>query len=335
MTNPRKASGIALAAAGLLLTASPGSAQTSEPVRIGVMDLHAKEIVTARDRTKVVYREFTPEGYTPARSATPAGPDHGQIVASAMIDQFRRLDSKTPIEIYSANAFGMKQKDDGTVSMRFDFDQGIKALEWMNQNGVRVVVTAFNSKNEAGSRRLMDKAQSLGMIVFAGAPNTAGAGKVYPAADPRAISVVDSGPDMALRKDPTIAAWVHFAMDGTIVTGSGSERSREIGSSYASAKAGGYGAYIASRMPMITAEGMIEVMQRATVEQKYRSAGQEVMVREIDASRNGSALASAVQTALSDPMQPRLADALQTRTKGPGFASVDITSIAKVNSSGR
>src|SRR3546814_18584255 len=62
----------------------------------------------------------------------------------------------------------------------------------MHSKGVRTVVTAFNSSNQLGSFNFMNKAEQLGMTVFAAYSNETGKGNVYPAADARAISVVDN-----------------------------------------------------------------------------------------------------------------------------------------------
>lgn len=308
---------IAIASAFAIASgALPASAQTIEPVRIGVLDLHAKDVVGPRTGTSVIYKEFVEQGSKSGRAATPAGPDHGQIVASAMLEQFRKLDRDHPVEIYAANAFSMKDKGDGTISLKFSFEQGVRALEWMSHNGVRVVVTAFNSKNEAGSRMLMDRAESLGMVVFAGAPNTVGAGKVFPAADPRSVSVLDSSPDMPMDKDPSLRTWVSFGMDGTYVAGSRENRSREVGSSYASAKAGAYGAYVLSRMPDASREQVVVMMSSAA-----RTSAKHVGFRIIGERESDRALTESVDAALASARDPR------SLVKGPVRQNADLASL--------
>lgn len=288
--------GMAMAIMG---ASAPAFAQEVEPIRVGILDLSAKKVIGVKDGVTLEYREFTPSGRSPGAWKTPAGPDHGEIVTATMIAQFRKLDRHRPIRIYAANAFGMKEKDDGSIALSFDFQQGVKALNWMHDQGVRIVVTAFNSKNEQGSAKLMDEAERLGMIVFAGAPNTPGVGKVFPAADPRSVSVVDSGPDMALRKDASIAGWVRYAMDGTVITGTGAERSREIGSSYASAKAGAYGAYVVSKAPKATADQIRSAMDASATPSSYQIKGVSVTVSEIGGVEGDRRLQRSVE-ALAD-----------------------------------
>jgi hypothetical protein len=277
------------AAAGMA-SAQPGAAQVPEPIRVGVLDVAAKRIVGVRDGVSLEYREFTAAGRDPGRWKTPAGPDHGEMVVQTFLEQYRRLDRKRPVEIYAANAFSMKEKEDGTTALSMDFDQARQALSWMKSKGVRVVVTAFNTTSKARSDVLMDEAERLGMVVFAGGANTKDAGRVYPAADPRSVSVVDSGTEMALRRDASIASWIDFAMDGTVVTGSGADRAREVGSSYASAKAGAYGAYVVSRSPDASVAEVKKALHASARQVSYTVAGQTVEVREIGGHQGDAAI---------------------------------------------
>lgn len=290
---------------------------------MGVLDVAARRVIGPRDGVDLVYKEFTAEGREPGRWKTPAGPDHGEVVASTFVEQFRRLDRKRPLVIYSANAFSMKKKEDGTTALSMDYDKAKEALSWMKANGVRVVVTAFNTKSKVGSDLLMDEAEKLGMIVFAGGSNTGGAGKVFPAADPRSVSVVDSGPDMALRKDASIASWIDFAMDGTVVTGSREERSREVGSSYASAKAGAYGAYVVSHQPDITVPDLKTAMKSAARSMSYAIGGESVQVLEIGGHEADAALVAHVSVGL-----PR-------QTPGPAARTAMMGALAASGMAGR
>ena len=221
----------------------------------------------------------------------------------------------------------MKDKGDGTMSLKFSFDQGAKALEWMSQNGVRVVVTAFNSKNGAGSRMLMDKAESLGMIVFAGAPNTVGAGKVYPAADPRAVSVLDSSPDMPMDKDPSLRTWISFGMDGTFISGSRENRAREVGSSYASAKAAGYVAYVVSRMPQAPRSMIVEIMMKSA-----QRSGKHEGFSIIGEKAADEALMATVASSVNAP------DAMKNTivaSRGPSENAIEIAAASKMPGASR
>src|SRR3546814_16368008 len=97
----------------------------------------------------------------------------------------------------------------------------------MHSKGVRTVVTAFNSSNQLGSFNFMNKAEQLGMTVFAAYSNETGKGNVYPAADALANSVVDTNRGqlgMALvtgagRAQEAHAVGIPFAMTGGVTKG--------------------------------------------------------------------------------------------------------------------
>src|SRR3546814_8257877 len=90
------------AAAGLsFMTASPAAGQEPvAPVKIGVMDLEVKGLAFSDSNTMIEYQAFTPEGAKEGKQTTRSGEDHGVIVASAVVRQYRLLDPKSPIEVY-------------------------------------------------------------------------------------------------------------------------------------------------------------------------------------------------------------------------------------------
>lgn len=237
------AAGLAVA----LLASAPAYAADREPVKVGVLDMQARRIVDKDADVKVVYREFLQPGMKAGSAMTASGRDHGEIVATSVVRELRSMNYRGKVELYAANAF-QAAKDGKSYSMRYD--KAVEAIQWMHDNGVKVVVTSFNTKNENGSRFLMDRAEALGMTVFAGASNVANAGKVFPAADPRAISVADTTPSgSSLTLDESVQGWVKFAIRGDYVDRDVGGQVVDWGSSYSSAKAGAYGAYYASRNP--------------------------------------------------------------------------------------
>src|SRR3546814_2973695 len=110
----------------------------------------------------------------------------------------------------------------------------------MHSKGVRTVVTAFNSSNQLGSFNFMNKAEQLGMTVFAAYSNETGKGNVYPAADARAISVVDTNRGqlgMALvtgagREKDALSVGITFAMHGGVPQGKQDRKSTRLNSSH-------------------------------------------------------------------------------------------------------
>ncbi len=264
---------ILAAATGLgVMMSSPAMAQDDiAPVKIGVMDLEVKGLAFPDSNTKIEYQAFTPDGAKEGKQQTRSGEDHGVIVASAVVRQYRTLDSRTPVEVYAANPFGLTKNADGKSFLKLDFKQAEKALEWMHSKGVKVVVTAFNSSNQLGSFNFMNKAEKLGMTVFAAYSNDTGKGAVYPAADLRAISLVDTnrgqlGRDVvsgAGREKDAFTAGITFAMHGGVPQGRHGN-DYQTGSSFSSAKAGAYGAYVLHRNSDATRDQIVEMMKQGS-----------------------------------------------------------------------
>jgi hypothetical protein len=274
---------LAAAAAVGAMVASPAAAQDPiTPVKIGVMDLEVKGLAFPDSNTKIEYQAFTPEGAKEGKQTTRSGEDHGVIVASAVVRQYRLLDPKSPVEVYAANPFGLTKNAKGEQFLKLDFKQAEKALEWMHSKGVRTVVTAFNSSNQLGSFNFMNKAEQLGMTVFAAYSNETGKGAVYPAADARTISVVDTNRGQlgsalvtgAGREKDALSAGITFAMHGGVPQGKfGNDY--QTGSSFSSAKAAAYGAYILSRHPDATRDEIVDLMTKGSRPFEMETAGEK------------------------------------------------------------
>jgi hypothetical protein len=275
---------MAAATLGMGTAMSPAvSAQNlDQPVRIGVMDLQAKALAFDDPKTSIEYQAFTPEGAKEGKQQTRSGEDHGIIVASAVVRQYRTLDSNSRIELYAANPFGIAKNSKGKSFLKVDFKQAEKALEWMHSKGVRVVVTAFNSSNQLGSFNFMNKAEKLGMTVFAAYSNDTGKGAVYPAADARAISVVDTnkgsmGSAMISgvgREKDAYSVGITFAMNGGVPQGR-SGNDYDTGSSFSSAKAAAYGAYVLHHNPQATRDQIVGLMKEGARPFEVEADGQK------------------------------------------------------------
>lgn len=255
--------------ASALAVASPATAETRvDPVKVGIMDLKADTLTYKTPNVRIEYKAFTPEGAKEARLAERSGDDHGAVVASAFVRHYRTLDPRTPIEVYAGNPFAITKREDGRSVMKLDFERGARVLEWMHEKGVRVVVTAFNSPDAAGAARFMDKAESLGMVVFAAYANSTGQGRVFPAGDPRSISVVDSTLGMmgstlipgGGRQFDGASVGVNFAMKGGVPQ-EAYGAPRMTGSSFASPKAAAYAVYALRREPDLSRDRLVERMR--------------------------------------------------------------------------
>jgi len=307
-------------AALAVATSMPSSAHGApvEPVRIGILDMQASRIADSDSNVRIVHRTFLGDGDVVAGVRAPSGMDHGMVVATSAVRAVRALDRSVPIEIYSANTFRMSE-DGRSYSMRYE--KAMEALDWMHSKGVRVVVTSFNTKNMGGAVSLMNRAENLGMTVVAGASNVAGAGKVWPAADARAISVADTMPSRSsLTLDPTVQDWVKFGFRGDYADMSKGGVVEDWGSSYSSAKVGGVAAYYVSRNPQAgrdEIEGSLRSVSRTQV-QKYGRV--KAVVAAIDAGGWEKRMRSLVTgTPLPGAGQ---ALAAQTGSKGPRMAGI-------------
>lgn len=285
--------------AAALLSVSPAAAQSFEnqyPIKIGVMDLKANEMTYKEDGVSINYREFNDTIYD-SGSAKPHGfIDHGAIVLTSAVRELRKMSPDAPIEVYSANAYIQGKDSRGVLRLKFQFDQGEKALEWMHDNGVRVVVTAFNTYKENESKAFMDKAESLGMIVYAGASNVNKAGKVFPAADPRAISVCDTTPGKSsFSLDPTVDDWVMFGTRGEVPYKKVG-KIEDFGSSYASAKLSAYGAYMVWRDPDASRDEIVQAMQKHSEITKGSAGSTRVQMATLDSPKVMSAFVQDVSS---------------------------------------
>lgn len=316
----RKGMTIGLAALAVAISVpSAAHGASPEPVRIGILDMQASRIAESDSNVRIVHRTFLVDGDVAAGVRTPSGMDHGMVVATSAVRAVRSLDRSVPIEIYSANTFRMSPDGKG-YSMRYE--KAMEALDWMHSMGVRVVVTSFNTKNMGGATSLMNRAENLGMTVVAGASNVAGAGKVWPAADVRAISVADTMPSRSsLTLDPTVQDWVKFGFRGDYADMSKGGLVEDWGSSYSSAKVGGVAAYYVSLNPQ-AGRVQIEASLREVSKNQVQKHGRvKAVVAAIDAGGWEKRMRSlATGTPLPGAAPVALA---QTGAKGPRMAGIE------------
>jgi hypothetical protein len=259
-------------AAAVLSTAMPAVAEAQasapQPITIGIVDVAGTKVIGGDKRTKIEYRQFNPEGSRPGRWNTKAGVDHGEVVVTSFVRQVRSMDKNVPIRILSANATYMHPSNPNVL--KFHTEGAKKALEWFAQNGVKIVVTTMTSKDTPAMQAFRAEAQKHGMIVFASAGNDVVRGvPSYPAAYPESISIVGDNPTLALRKDPSVANWVKFAMNGEIELEGFLENSvKDEGSSMAVARAGAIGAYAVATGKALPERESVEAALRSVSQQK-------------------------------------------------------------------
>jgi hypothetical protein len=158
------------------------------------------------------------------------------------------------------------------------------------------VVTSYVTTNPGGAISLMNLAESLGMTVVAGAANSAGAGTVWPAADPRAISVADTTPSgSSLTLDPTVQTWVKFGLRGDFEDRASGGPVVDWGSSYASAKVGGIVAYYQRLRPLSDRIEVEAVLASLSKPREQRNGRVRAVVAEIDSGGWQSRIMEAVR----------------------------------------
>ena len=284
------ASALAVAVVGHLPAQAESQGVSSE-IRVGMIDVQGRVLSFEDKNTAIYYKEFAPEGKSPATWQTESGFDHGDMMASAFVRQMRKIDASKKVMLFSANIFYENSASNATHSMAMRNmssqrtismnQEGMsKALDWFKENGVKVVLTAFNGQDNAQMKAFMAKANANGMIVFASAGNKVG-GSSYPAAYPETISVAADNKDLVFRKDKSISTWVNFTMDGGVpLTKSG--RSIDEGSSFATAKAAAFGAYYSSLNPSVSVDQLRSALKDVASPMSYEVNEEPVVSMRFD-----------------------------------------------------
>lgn len=290
--NNAKSLGVAVMAAAMIAN-SPSAAAQNQPreVVVGILDVRSDSLTFGDEKTDIAYKEFTAPGKMPANWQTESGADHGQLMASAFVRQIRQIDRDIPIRILGANVFQENQSTSSALytygsrtgskrTLSVNWEGAKEALSWFKQNGVSVVLTAFNGSDSNALRSFMKEAGDLGMTVFASAGNKVG-GAIYPAAYPEAISVAGDNKDLAFRKDPSISTWANFAMDGgTSLRLKGGKN--DEGSSFATAKAAAFGAYFKAIVPDAERDDIKAAIAKVSISTSYKINGSDISASRID-----------------------------------------------------
>lgn len=268
----KKAMMMAAGAVALGMTSAPSQAQNSSDneIRVGIIDVRADAITFTDSNTQIEYRTYNEEGRSPASLTTASGHDHGRMVASAFVEQARKLDQNAPIRIYAANPFESPESEGQKNTLSINWEGATEALEWFKKNDVKVVLTAFSGNDSEEMKNFIRETERHGMTVFASAGNKDN-GPSYPAQYMGTIAVAADNEGLPFRKDPAISTWVDFAMKGDAP---GNSTSAEANSAYASAKAAAIGAHYARYNPSADNRQILNALHEISVETTY-TAGKE------------------------------------------------------------
>ena len=235
------------AAMVMALASQPVAAQEATPkdhsVAVALIDVGANSL-TSKD-PNVSFVDLTPnlkDGLHHA-SGRVGSKDHGDVVAQAFVDEYRKIDPDAKITFYTVNPFIQKGMFDG---MMFSRSMLNKALPKMQEANVKVAITTFGVSDEKAGNTILSDIEKAGMIVFAATPNEKGDDGIWPAASASTIAVADGTTrDSGFKKSAAWSNWVDVVADGyfhdkTITVS---------GSSFATPRAAAYGVYYASKNP--------------------------------------------------------------------------------------
>ena len=254
---------IALVGSSSALAAEESSAQLVDPIRVGIIDTDATVVHQPKNGVTVSYASFIREGAVPGSHKTKSGREHGADVARAFIEQAEQIDPKSPIHIYSAGVFfrtGNKRDEDGNRPMEIDWSAANKALDWLRDNNVRVVITPFIARESLEVNEFMGKARELGMVVFAATQNVHTNVQPFPARHPDAISVTGSSRNLDFSTNEAMREWVMFQANASI-PGKSLWMIPENGSSFAVGRAAAFGSFLVAKNPGIARDDIIETMR--------------------------------------------------------------------------
>jgi hypothetical protein len=179
-----------------------------------------------------------------------AGHDHGDIVAQAFVDEYRRMDPDARITFYTVNPFVQRGMTGQTM---FSMSSVQQALPKIREAGARIAVTTFGVADEAAGARILKSFTDNGMIVFAATPNDREDKGIWPAANPATISVADGVTgDSGFLKTPAWGKWVDFVSNGIYHSGN----IDTDGSSFATPRVAAYGAFVQKHRPDIGVDEM-------------------------------------------------------------------------------
>lgn len=250
------ATGLAAAALAAGTMATPSMAQASPVIKIGLIDTSINKIPGKDRNVQIQSRDMT-EG-TPAEWIGESGYSHGELVAASAVKAARALSPTAPISIYAANIYspetdlsrfgggrvGKGLEDRTKIKLILNYKAAEKAIDWMKNEGVKVLVITATGSDSAGMRHLNEHAKEAGMIVVASTSNGYSRGPVFPAAYPNAISVAGDNRSLPISQDRGLAAYVSYVSDAIApVKGA----APEIGSSFAAGTVGGLVATYAAK----------------------------------------------------------------------------------------
>jgi len=251
-------SGMMAGAMALAAVASPAMAQTQggeRPVRVAIIDIQPDRLDCRDDNAKLI--DVTPELPSGMREAVGKSgrTSHGVVVATAFVEEIRKIDRTVPIEVYTLNPF---IKHGGTGEMMFSKAMLRKGLENLEGKGISIAVTTFSVSDQTEGQKIADMFKARGMKLFAATPNETNDPGIYPAASQGVIAIAQDGGGRSVAKDRRYQEFTKFVFPGSYVG-----RSAEVvGSSFSTPRAAAYAAYMDWKQPGISEKDILATFDR-------------------------------------------------------------------------
>lgn len=305
-----------------VVTAPQAKAQDAVPtqrtVAVGILDIGADRIDFPDANVRFVNMNPRPPEGRHFADGSENKTQHGVVVASAFVREYRKLDPEARIVFYAVNPFTRKA---GETSDRFDSSSVREALPRMKEAGVKVVMSAFGVADKRAGEAISGWFRQNGLVLVAAMPNVRDDPGIYPAALDSTISVADSNRNAGLWKDTSYKRYVDFTMDGEFA----SRHTDSHGSSFTSGKVAAYGAYVAQAMVNVDVDGLRGAMRHFA--KPYQMGDRRLH------AVGGDEMIEALKSSNGRPPEDAVLDKVALRGAGPAARSAQAAALVMADRS--
>ena len=213
---------------------------------------------------------------------------HGTGMAGAIAAHGRLLGSAPDVQLLIARAF-----DDGAEAKGTTFAV-LKALEWVTDNGARVVNMSFAGPADPAMHRMLAIMSGKDVVLVAAAGNAGPkSAPLYPAAEPEVIAVTATDSDDTVFKMANRGDYIAVAAPGVdvLVTGPAATYGFTTGTSVATAEVSGVVALLLERNPALKPAEIRSILTKSAT-----PIGSDIRHEDL-----GAGLANAYQAVVSLP----------------------------------
>lgn len=215
-----------LYAAQMIGDGAPGACRVGPRHAIGLIDGPVDATHPALAGAEVVSRSFLAQDERPPRGA------HGTAVAALLVgdDPEGALRGfAAGADLYAASAF-----TDASGNPVADIDRIATGIEWLLEQGVRLINMSFAGPQNEALANVLDRAAANGAVMVAAAGNDGQDRAAYPAAHPAVIAVTAVDASFRRYRDANYGDHIEFAAPGVdLYVASNRGGSYASGTSYA------------------------------------------------------------------------------------------------------